>query len=234
MNANTELDPQLSRKLSQLREAVPARNEATARQGRAAFLAQAQAVRFSSSRVVLGGLAGWGADTARRAHRRFAAALVSLLLVTGLASGTVFAAQGSLPNQALYPVKLFIEDTRVALASDAGSRAALQLGYAERRLQELAQVSTDEEAARIANTRLQRLVQAALQNAAQLGDDASLKQTLAQADDLVSRQALALREMPRLHQAHYKRSWWPSGHLLQPAWPTPSNSVRLCAAQGLL
>ena len=60
------------------------------------------------------------------------------MLVFGGASATAYAAQSSLPGDALYPVKTGLEQTQVRLSSDAADQAELQLEFAQRRLQEIA------------------------------------------------------------------------------------------------
>ncbi len=196
-----QLDPELGKKLMYFREAVPSRNEATARQGRAAFLTQVQTLRTKPN--VARGLSrsGWGRllsgqwiNDARRAQRQMASVLVALLLAIGLVGSTAYAAQSSLPSQMLYPVKLFIEDTQVTLATDAQTKSALQLSFANLRLQELSQIGADEDGARVAHTRLQQLIGAALQNATRL-NDTDLKQTLTRANIVLDLQAVALKQL---------------------------------------
>ncbi len=67
--------------------------------------------------------------------------LVSIFVVLGLLLGgggvTAAAAQDSLPDQALYQVKLWTEDLRLRLADEAGDQFNLQLQFAERRFDEL-------------------------------------------------------------------------------------------------
>ncbi len=58
--------------------------------------------------------------------------------VTFLGSGTIYAAQGSLPGDALYPVKTGTENIRYWLAPGEAERAELLIMRAERRLDEIA------------------------------------------------------------------------------------------------
>jgi len=62
-------------------------------------------------------------------------AIAALLL--GGVSITGAAAQSAIPGDALYPVKTTIEQTRLSMASDAGDRAQMKMGYAEQRLKEI-------------------------------------------------------------------------------------------------
>lgn len=61
------------------------------------------------------------------------------LVVAGLGGGTgmVYAAQGSLPGEALYPVKLGSENVRLALTLTPDTKAEVNLELAERRVEEV-------------------------------------------------------------------------------------------------
>lgn len=85
--------------------------------------------------------------TGPRAHRpRFAlfpafrpstlAALCSVIIILG-ASGVSFAAQGALPGELLYPVKIATEKVRVATAQNDVQKTELRLEFAGRRLNEV-------------------------------------------------------------------------------------------------
>ncbi len=54
-----------------------------------------------------------------------------------LGTGTVFAAQGSLPGDPLYPVKLATENVQVATTLDAKAKADLQLSLVKKRVEEI-------------------------------------------------------------------------------------------------
>ncbi len=64
------------------------------------------------------------------------AALVVLLVFLG--AGATIAAQGSLPNEPLYPIKLASEEVREILAVTQEQKAETQLAFAKRRLEEAA------------------------------------------------------------------------------------------------
>lgn len=70
---------------------------------------------------------------------RPAAVLASVMLVLMLATGTTaaYAAEGSLPGDALYPVKRGLETARLALSLTSEGDADLQAAFADRRLAEL-------------------------------------------------------------------------------------------------
>jgi len=65
---------------------------------------------------------------------RIAAGVALALLLLG---GTVAASASSLPEEPLYPVKLVVENARLALTSDPRSRAELEIQFAARRLEEV-------------------------------------------------------------------------------------------------
>lgn len=71
-----------------------------------------------------------------RSMRLLAAALVAFLMF----SGAIVASANTLPGDLLYPVKRGVEEVRIVLARDAGSKAGLYLDLAERRLEEAIRV----------------------------------------------------------------------------------------------
>ena len=64
----------------------------------------------------------------------FALAVVAFF---GGTSATVYAAQDSLPDQGLYPVKLWIEDSLLALTISPPARLSTILDFADRRVAEM-------------------------------------------------------------------------------------------------
>ena len=130
-----------------------------------------------------------------------AALAIKLVLVLAVMLGgagvTAVAAQSSLPNEALYPVKLLVEDVQLSLASTSDAQIDVQLAQAQQRVREMVQL-TDRGVA-IPNdvpARLQTRLQAALQIAAQL-DDQHMPPAL---DRIQLRTQDQLREMDRLQQ----------------------------------
>lgn len=97
--------------------------------------------------------------------------LFVLSLLAGSGAATVYAAQGSLPDQALYPVKTWSEDARLALTTAPASKLELTLAYTDRRLAEIAALQA-QAAPSYQNValRLQTQLDAALQIAANLPD----------------------------------------------------------------
>ncbi|MCS6845853.1 MAG: DUF5667 domain-containing protein [Caldilineales bacterium] len=83
---------------------------------------------------------GHGVPWLRRSPALVTAAIVIVvvLLVTG---GTTYASYAALPGTPLYPVKTTIERVQLALQDDWAEQAELHLRFAERRLQEAAQLA---------------------------------------------------------------------------------------------
>ncbi|MFQ5873247.1 MAG: DUF5667 domain-containing protein, partial [Dehalococcoidia bacterium] len=69
-----------------------------------------------------------------------AAAAAVLVFLLGGGTGTVVAAQGSLPGDLLYPVKRISEQARLTFAFSEDSEAKLRLKLAERRAQEISKL----------------------------------------------------------------------------------------------
>lgn len=63
--------------------------------------------------------------------------LIILALVFGGSGAAMAASQDALPGDALFPVKLALEDTRLALTADPVEEINLSLGYAQLRIAEL-------------------------------------------------------------------------------------------------
>jgi hypothetical protein len=68
-------------------------------------------------------------------RRRWVAAAALGLMLSGTA-GTAMASESALPGQPLYPVKRKLEDVRIALAWDEGTRGKLYVEQANERLEE--------------------------------------------------------------------------------------------------
>jgi len=82
-------------------------------------------------------------------RRRFSMAsviLVIILTVSALGGGTVYAAQDSIPGDALYPVKLGTEQMRMMLPANDVVKAERALSFAERRVGEIEALAEKERA----------------------------------------------------------------------------------------
>ena len=67
--------------------------------------------------------------------------ILALAVVIGGGGITAYAAQESLPNDALYPVKLFLEDTTYSLTSDLETQVGLLTTFANNRIDEIVTLS---------------------------------------------------------------------------------------------
>ena len=133
------LETTLRPRLETLRVEAHQRPETAAR-GRAAYLAQVQALQpptsVQSNRFAQ--LTQWIFHPQRPA---WVQAVIVLLLVTALVFGskgvTVYAAQSSLPGESFYPVKTLSEDTRLNWASTPEAHLNLLLTFISRRVEEI-------------------------------------------------------------------------------------------------
>lgn len=157
---------------------------------RQAFLAQVQFLQQQPvSAPPLVRLKNWIVDTfswptfklasqlsfQRKDQARMSSLLLKVMLifgvVMGLTGGTAVMAANSLPDSPVYPLKLSMEQARLALTADPAGQATLHLEMAQVRAQEMMQLArrgaTPDEAAQ---TRLRDHVNTALQVAARLND----------------------------------------------------------------
>ncbi len=196
-----DLETLIQRRLAPLREA-PERNPEKAAQGRNDFLIQArrlaaaQAGQAPVSATVLSRLNGWIARIRNPFQREerysmfatLSSILVILALVFGGAGATVYAAQDSLPDQWLYPIKTATEDVRLELTRQAQQRLELALSFADRRVGEIVALRAAGEAIPqgVAN-RLESQINLALRIAAGM-DPEHLPQALLQIRSHLARQ----------------------------------------------
>ncbi len=177
MNEN-EINRKLKKQLKNLGE-VPARDLQQSHIGKEKFLSQAKSIqprripaRGSKTRV--------GAPLRKSWVPRLAAFLAVALFALSSIGGTVYAAQGSLPDDLLYPLKTLTEDIQIGLESDPEERLDLYVSFANRRLEEIeAQVLAGEKISPNALARLEKLSKKMLQQAAQVGEQ-SLENALRQ------------------------------------------------------
>jgi hypothetical protein len=140
MSQNDGFDPQLEKLLEQLQE-TPERDPQRASRGRAIFLTQVAAIRSTVSNSLIARLIEQINKILRKEKFSMVSVLTSIIVVFTLIFGgagiTVYAAQDSLPDEALYSVKTFTEDIQVRLTSDRQARYALQEKLVQRRFTEL-------------------------------------------------------------------------------------------------
>jgi uncharacterized membrane protein YgcG len=184
---------------------TPDRSDAAARSGLQNFLDEAarlhQAVSARPQRRLTGWIFPFNLGQKFTQERSPMAALaIKLVLVLAVVFGgagvTAAAAQSSLPNEALYPVKLFIEEVQWGSAQGPEAQINVQLDHAQQRVREMVQLAERGTAIPAdVPVRLQTQLQTALQIAAQL-DDQSMQAAL---DRIQLRTQDQLREMDRLH-----------------------------------
>ncbi|MCB9420091.1 MAG: hypothetical protein H6667_09815 [Ardenticatenaceae bacterium] len=115
------------------------------------------------------------------------AALV-LTLLFGAAGGTAVLAQESLPDSPVYPIKLVLEDARLALNKDGTEETTLHFSFAEERAQEMVAMAAAGDVPDTAvQARLETHINEALNLAAQQPDETMFK-LLTQAQNMVKTQ----------------------------------------------
>lgn len=179
-------DPNLEQHFSALRE-TPPRDPAAAARGRERFLAEARNLAPAVSPAPKVRHTGWMYTIrnlfSRKESRKMSAIanfIVAIVMLVGGTGVTAAAAQGSLPDSFLYPVKLWTEDIRLSLTGDAGAQIQMNMEFANRRTEEIQRML---EAGNVppeqVNERLQLHLNNALQLAAQL-DGEQMNQALFQ------------------------------------------------------
>jgi hypothetical protein len=160
---------------------VPERDPHVAAAARRAFLAEAARSKPAVSATTRNRLHGWKPFLFKE---RSMTTIVSLILALAVAFGgagtAAWAAQDSLPDEALYPVKWVTEDIRLGLAGEPQDEAALLGELIQTRTQEMAQLATQgtDVPAKVA-TRLKQHLQTALHLCSDL-NDTTMIQTLGQ------------------------------------------------------
>ena len=157
-----ELNPELNKRLQQLRE-VPERRAERASQSRTKYLAMARRLavehrasvrskqRTTVSETPFLRLKEWIGSIIIPLKPKARFSMVSLIstmglvlgLVFGGAGATVLAAQESLPGQALYGVKTISEDARLELTTNPDAKFQLAMVLANRRAQEIGSLLQD-------------------------------------------------------------------------------------------
>ncbi|HLO28779.1 MAG TPA: DUF5667 domain-containing protein [Anaerolineales bacterium] len=123
---------------------VPERSPRAVEDGRAKFLAEARSFQPTISRKAEQRHMEWKTIFSRKVQLRMATISTLLVIFTLLFGGTgatVYAAQGSLPGQPLYVVKLASEDVRAGLAPNNQIRQELMMNFADMRLEEALQLA---------------------------------------------------------------------------------------------
>ena len=138
MIPEAEINPQLKPWFQAL-ETVPMRNPQRLADGQAAFLAAARQMAQSAPPPPAA-----PRPAILRWRPAFALSVLAVLLLMVLAgAGATLAAQSSLPGEALYGLKLWTEETRLALTGDPWEAWRLSLDYTQRRVNEALALGDD-------------------------------------------------------------------------------------------
>ena len=154
---------------------------------RVKFLAQGESLRQSVSPRPKARHIGWINRMVPAFRRKemlpMLKTLIALVIALSILAGssfTVYAAQSSLPDEPLYPVKAWSEDVRLALTSSAQGKLDLTLDFTNRRVSEIASLLAGGKILpEKTSTRFQEELDAALELAAEM-DDTQLLQALEQ------------------------------------------------------
>lgn len=137
---NEELDPKLIQAINRLNK-TPERDPQMEARGRANFLNQATSMISTVSRQTDQRHNGWFNLFQRKEHipimNTLIAIVVTLTFLFGGTGATVYASQGSLPGQILYPVKTIGEDTLMVMSTSTQTRLKYLLNFTDRRIQEI-------------------------------------------------------------------------------------------------
>ncbi|MCJ7825512.1 MAG: DUF5667 domain-containing protein [Anaerolineales bacterium] len=173
--------------LRALRE-TPPRNESRAAAAQKAFLLKARLLPRPVSAAAIPRHKGWMYKNRKEFSpmRTLARSLLIVALALGGTGATAFAAQSSMPDDALYPVKLLTEDIRLSLTNDPAATFNYLLNLAEERSREVTGLAN--QGLPVPNEvtfRLQEHLQQALKQAGQMDEPAMIQamqqiQTMAQ------------------------------------------------------
>lgn len=125
----------------------------------------------------------------------FARILILLAVAFGGTTATAFAAQDSLPSEALYPIKTLMEEVRLALTTDPEAEVNLLLQLSDERTEEIAaMIEQGLPGSDAVALKLQEHLREALKECAQL-DDAALLQVMAQIQERTQEQLKTLEKL---------------------------------------
>jgi len=181
---NDGLDPMLKNAFNDLQN-IPPRTPQAAARGKENFLKQATVFRQTVSRKSDQRHSSWNNIFfplfQRKEHspvlNTLFAVVLAVVVFFGVPGATVFAAQGSLPDQTLYPLKTWSEDVILSLTGSAQTRLNYTLDFSDRRVAEMANLlATGKVIPEKVETRLQRELDLALELAASMDDPQAIQQ----------------------------------------------------------
>jgi len=181
---NDEMDNKLQNIFDDLQD-IPPRDPQAASRGRANFLKQAATLRRAVSRKADRRLSGW-MNTIKSPFQRkerlpmlntLIAVILAVAVLFGGSGATVYAAQDSLPDQALYQVKTWSEDAVLSLTGSPQARLQYALKFSERRVEEMAGLlAAGKPIPEAVETRLRNQLDLALKLAVGLDDPQMIQQ----------------------------------------------------------
>jgi hypothetical protein len=178
LTAGEDQDELLAKRILSPLGEVPDLDPARHAEMRTRFMEQAEAIGQPVSQAGVGRRNRWRLWTRKETpmFNLVRIMIVLALLIGGGGTSAAFAAQSSLPGDALYPLKISLEEMRLGLTNDAQAEIALLGELVSRRLQEI-QAALEEglPVAEQLQTRLENHLQLALQFAAELEDPALIK-----------------------------------------------------------
>ncbi len=181
---NDKMDSKLKNAFYDLQD-IPPRDPQAAARGRANFLKQAAVLRQPVSREA-NRRQNWVSSTIfplfqRKERFPMLNSLIAVVLVVvvlfGGSGATLAAAQGSLPDQALYPVKTWSEDAVLSLTGSTQTRLQYVLDFSDRRVLEMTRMLADNKSIPAGvETRLQNELDLVLELVAGMNDPQALLQ----------------------------------------------------------
>jgi hypothetical protein len=181
---NDEFDPVLKNAINDLKNSPP-RDPQTAARGRVNFLAKAASFRQTVSRQTDLRHNRWTNTIFSLFQRKerlpvlniLFAVIIALTVFLGGTGGTVYAAQDSLPDQILYPLKTWSEDAILSLTGPSQTRLNYALDFSDRRVKEMASLhAAGKPIPDAVETRLQNELDLALELTAGMGDSQAIQQ----------------------------------------------------------
>jgi hypothetical protein len=187
-------DPRLDAKLQAslvILDDVPEREANAVLRGRNLFLGEAHKLKNSTTSVPKRRHSKWmerfqtifpfRKEGAPVLTQVISALLILITLLGGAGAGTVYAAQASMPDDVLYPIKTWSENARLDLAVSPEKDIDLSLKFAGRRIDEMLRLKEEGgEVPELLVTKLQKHLNRAAQLCDQTGDPLHTRQQMRQ------------------------------------------------------
>ena len=191
-----ELESNLISRLDDL-DKVPDRNPHVAARGKSEFLKQAASIKAEQYQGGWSGKSMTASSSKQRLQvlKPVLAFILIIAILFGGTAATVYAAQGSLPDQPLYQVKTWSEDFRLAVTRSPQSQLDQYLEYADRRILEMEKLlAANRSIPPQVQIRLQTELNQALQLAAAMED----QQTIMELERIHLRVEFQLQRISRM------------------------------------